>query len=308
MRRTPPPALASPAPLSHCKSDSNLSSPPSTASIAVPKISREHATSDPNITTRNRKKKDEISRAEILEMFSKLQKEQDEKFSALMNKVQGGINAHTEQNRDISCSIDFLGLKYEELITRINTLEQDKSEDRRYIKSLEARLERLDRSLHSSCIEVRNVPKKSGETKEDLLSLIKKVGNAVSAPFQSSEVRDIYRVNTKNENNQPIVAEFSTVILRDKIIGSVKSYNKKYATGKLSTEHLKLDGPPKPIFVSESLTIQAKKLFFMAREFAKGNEYKFCWASRGRIYLRRSDGATLIKVNNESDLENLLNK
>lgn len=82
----------------------------------MPTILREHATSEPNIAMRKRKRDDDISRADILEMFSVLQKKQeditviqkkqDEKFSALMNKIQGGINSHTEQNKEISCSID----------------------------------------------------------------------------------------------------------------------------------------------------------------------------------------------------------
>lgn len=281
-----------------------------TATIPVPSISRELTSSEPNITMRKRKGEgcDVISRAEILGMFSKLQKQQDEKFSALMNRVQGGINTHTEQNKEISSSIEFLGQKYDEMVTRINTLEQEKSADRKYIQDLEIRMEQMERSLRSSSIEVRNVPKKDGETKEDLLNIIKKVGNALSVPVQAAEVRDVYRINTKSEKSQPIVAELSTVVLKDKIVMSVKSYNKKYVTCKFSTSNLKLECPPKPIFVSESLTAQVKRLFFLAREFAKGNNFKYCWASRGKIYLRRSDGAPLVKINNGNDLENLKTK
>lgn len=194
------------------------------------------------------------------------------------------------------------------MMLKINSLEQENVADRKYIRSLEARIELMDRNLHSASIEVRNVPKKGGETKDDLLNLIKNVGNAVSVPVQSAEVRDVFRINTKNEKNQPIVAEFSTVLLRDKIVGAVKAYNKKYSTSKFSTSNLKLEGPLKPVFVSESLTMQAKKLFFQAREFAKGNSFKYCWASRGKIYLRRAEGVPLIRVNSESDLDNLNSK
>lgn len=309
IQRSPPssPALLAPLlpPLTHGKSDSCLVGVPKTAtdSIIVPILSRD-ATSDPNITVRKRRT-EEISRGEVLEMFSQLKKEQDDKFSALMNKVQDGIQTHTEQNKTILSSIDFLGQKYDEMVSRIDSLEREKSADRKYIQILEARMDQLDRSLRSSSIEVRNVPKKTGESKEDLLNLIGRVGSALSVPLHQAVVRDVYRINTKNETNQPIVAEFTSVILRDKIVGSVKAYNKKYTTTKFSTSNLKLEGPMKPIFISESLAPQTKKLFFMAREFAKGNGFKFCWASRGRVYLRRSDGAPLVKVNNESDLESV---
>lgn len=348
LRRTPPPAtpvqqhtLPAPAlpPLAHCRSDPNI---PTNESIAVPTISREHTTSDPNITLRKRKREEGMSREDVLKMFADLKRDQDEKileffnkaqpeshhrfehkkaendilamfaelkkdqnekFEILTNNVQKGIQALTEQNSAILGSVDFLGQKYDELMSRINILEEEKAVDRKYIKSLETRLEHMDRFIQSSTIEVRNVPKKNGETKEDLVNLVGAVGKALNLPIQPTEVRDVYRLNTKNEQNQPILAQLSTVVLRDKIVGSVKAYNKKYASSKFNTSNLKLEGPPKPIFVSEGLTPQTKRLFFLAREFSKNNGIKYCWTSRGRVYMRRTDGAALIKVNGEEDLE-----
>ncbi|KAL0840717.1 hypothetical protein ABMA28_015905 [Loxostege sticticalis] len=264
----------------------------------------EHSVSDPNM--RKRKRDEEVTRSEILEMFSLLKKEQDEKFTALMNKVERGINTNTEQYKDITCSIDFLGQKYDDLLKKINVLEEEKSADRKYINFLENRLDQMDRSLRSSCVEIRNVPKNTnGETKEDLRDIVNKVGQALNISFQSTEIRDVYRINTKKENNQPIVAELSSVFTRDKIIASVKNYNKNHQTSKFNTSNLKIAGPPKPVYVSENLTMATKKLFYQSREFAKANCFKYCWTSRGRIYLRRADGAPFIRVNNENDLSNI---
>lgn len=109
----------------------------------MPIISKEHAASDPNITVRKHKKEG-INRDEILEMFDVLKKEQDSKFTALMCKIQAGIDTHTKQNNDISKSIDFLGQKYDEMVSRIDTLERQKSEDRKYIQLLETRIDQMD--------------------------------------------------------------------------------------------------------------------------------------------------------------------
>jgi uncharacterized protein YoxC len=267
-------------------------------------LDSEHAVSDPNITMRKRKREDDISRSEILEMFSLLKKEQDEKFTALMNKIQSGINTNTEQYKDITCSIDFLGQKYDDLLKKINALEDEKSADRKYINFLEHRIEQMDRSVRCSSIEIRNVPKNTnGETKENLRNIIINVGQALNVPLQPTEIRDVYRINTKKESNQPIVAELSSIFTRDKIIASVKTYNKKYSTNKFSTSNLKVDGPAKPVYISENLTMATKKLFFQSREFAKANGFKYCWTSRGKIYLRKSDGASFIRVNHEKDLK-----
>lgn len=302
--------------LMHCKSDTNISTSSTRNMITVPVLTHDHASSEPNVAMRKRKRSDQTSKEEITDMlsviqleqdakFTALMKEQNEKFTALMRTVQAGISTHTEQNKEIVSSVDFLGQKYEEMVLRVHTIEQEKIADRKYIRSLEDRLEQLERNQHSSSIEVRNVPKKTGETKSDLLKIISSVGNALNISIQPSEVRDVYRINNKNDLNQPIVANLSTVILRDKIIGSVKDYNKKYVSNKFNTANLKLGGPTKPVFVSESLTVKAKKLFFLAREFAKQNNYKYCWPSHGKIYLRRTDGAPLTRINCDSDLESL---
>lgn len=275
---------------------------------AGPSIAKELASSDSCIGDRKRKRPNEFTKAEIIKMFSDMHKQQDDKMEALIAKVEGGIESHTEQNKNISDSIEILAQQCDEMANRIVLLEQEKASDRIYIQTLEAKLESMDRHLRCSSIEMRNVPKKAGETKEDLHSIVKKIGDVLNVPIQSSEVRDVYRINTKRETNQPIVAEFTTVAMRDRIIDCVKAYNKKYTTSKLSTQNLKLEGPSSPIFISESLTVQTKKLFYLAREFAKANNYRYCWASRGKIYLRRKDGASLIRVNNEENLANLKNK
>ncbi|CAG9787586.1 unnamed protein product [Diatraea saccharalis] len=311
VNRSPPRLLTSDSLLpqiTHCKSDSNL---PDCAGLQIPTnapaLCRE-ATSDPNLALRKRKRGDEVDKDEIIAMFAMLKKEQEERFSALMNKIETGIKAHTDQNSAILSSIEFLGQKYDELVTRIDTLEREKIEDSKQIKLLEARLEHFERFHRISSIEVRNVPKTSVETKTDLLNLVQKVGTALSVPLQAADIRDVYRINTRKDTNQPIVAELTSVILRDKIISNVKTHNKLNSQNKFSTSNIKLDGPQKPIFISENLAPQTKKLFFLARETAKEFGYKYCWTSRGKVYMRRTDGAPFVRVNNEGDLEKVKSK
>lgn len=261
---------------------------------------------DDNITLRKHKRGDDgFSKAEVIEMFSALKTEQEEKFTALMNKIQCGITTHTEQNKNIVSSIDLLAQKYEEALTRIKLLEQKSISDDKYIQYLVNRLEYTERNQLSSSLEIRNITKKDKETKEDLCSIVQKVGDALKIPIQAGDIRDIFRPNTKNVNNQPIVVHLNSVFLRDKVISSVKEYNRKNSTSKFSSSTLKLEGPSKPIFISESLTSTTKKLFFRAREFARGNNYKYCWCSKGNIFLRRIDGDPLIKIKHEKDLEDL---
>lgn len=59
---------------------------------------------------------------------------------------------------------------------------------------------------------------------------------------------------------------------------------------KLNTKSIGLPGDRKPIFVDESL----KRLSHQAREFAKRNNYKFCWISNSKILLRKNSETKVI--------------
>ncbi|KAG7298917.1 hypothetical protein JYU34_017375 [Plutella xylostella] len=50
---------------------------------------------------------------------------------------------------------------------------------------------------------------------------------------------------------------------------------------------------------------KTKRLFFLARDMAKTFEYKYCWTSNGRVYLRKSDEAPHVLVKDENILESL---
>lgn len=70
----------------------------------------------------------------------------------------------------------------------------------------------------------------------------------------------------------------------------------------MNTEHLKIEGPPKPFFVSEVLTSKNKKLFFDARNHVKNKKLHAAWTSFGKIYVKRHEGSDPVQVLDESAL------
>lgn len=100
--------------------------------------------------------------------------------------------------------------------------------------------------------------------------------------------------------------EFTTVLKKEEILSSVKRFNKgKKSDEKLNTTHLKIKGTKKPIYASELLTAKVKVLFYLSRDFAKTHDYSYCWTSNGVVYLRKRDGAPLLRVDQQSDLDKL---
>ncbi|KAF9412467.1 hypothetical protein HW555_009037 [Spodoptera exigua] len=140
------------------------------------------------------------------------------------------------------------------------------------------------------------------ETSGDLINSIQKLGKILNIDIETSGIRDIYRVNTKTDNNKPIIVEFVSKLTKENIITAVKKFNSENRNNKLNTTHLQIKGPQNPIYVAETLTASARKLFYLSREFAKEHNYSFCWVANGRIFLRKAEGQKSTRVDSESDL------
>lgn len=244
--------------------------------------------------------------AEMRILFANLSSKNEEKF----NSLQCSIDAFNSGLADMRKSFEFLTSKHEALIADYAVVVKEKAEDRRYIIALEDQIEILQRKSRNSTIELRNIPQiNNSETKHNLCELLANIGNATNFKVMENDIKDIYRVNTKKEVNRPIIVELASTMKKDTVLSSVKRFNKgKKKEDKLHSRHIKLEGPPKPIFVSECLTQRAKGLFYLARDFAKTHSYSYCWTTNGIIYLRQRDNSPHIRVNKEEDLKKLADK
>lgn len=227
--------------------------------------------------------------ADMKQMITDFQKEQNDKYQKLFAVVA-----------DFRSAVDFLMAKNESLQDQVNRLGSEKKESSQYIQSLESKLDSLERVARSTCLEIRNLPTSQTETKLTLVDTVLNVGKVLQVQIQPHEVKDIFRIRTKDPAQKTIIVDFTSVLVKERIISKFRKSNRE--NNNLTTEKLRIPGPSRPIFISENLPAKAKKLFYLAREFAKGNDFKFCWVSNGRIFLRKRDGGPLVWVNSESDL------
>lgn len=194
---------------------------------------------------------------------------------------------------------------YDDFLKKISKLETERKEDKMTISILEEKIEYLERKSRSTGIELRNVPKTQGENKESLCSMVNKVLQALNIELQPNDIKDTFRLNSKDSSN-PIVAEFTTVVLKDKVLKSVKEFNKnKPKNEKLNTKCIGLPEPAKPIYISETLTYKTQRLYYLARAAQKEYGFDFCWTSQGVVYMRKKENFPLIKILSEADIEAL---
>lgn len=312
LKRTPPP---SPAPHTGI-AQSEMNVPTTVAPdrpfcdsgivLRLPHSEQLHgSSSEPNLnemkaTNATRKRKHSLYDDEMLNSFMTEMKQMFKDFKDEQDKRNERLCAVFE---DLRTSVDFLAHKYDSLQSKIDKLESDRNADIQYVRNLEDKIETLERNNRSTCLEIRNIPTFPSESKSSLLETFIKTCGVLSVPVLPSEVKDIFRIKTKQQASKTVIVDLTSCILKEKIIAMYRKYNK--GSSKLTTETLHLSGPPSPIYISENLSSKMKKLFYLAREFAKTNNYKYCWVSHGKIFLRRRDNGTLIPVTDDTVLENV---
>ncbi|CAK1542481.1 unnamed protein product [Leptosia nina] len=256
-----------------------------------------HCTSEPTLarktSTSARKRKHADCDDDKLSLFMAELKDMIKEQNNRLDKVCSTVE-------DMRASFEFLAEKYEVMLNRINTLESDRLADAKYIKSLESKLESSERSARASCLEIRNIPKQPTENKVSLLDTFVKTAQVLKVHVERHEVKDIFRVKSKDLQSTTVIVDLTSCLLKEKIIKSFRSFNK--GSSKLSTEHINIKGDTRRIFVSENLTASMKRLFFLSRELAKSINFKFCWTSHGKIFMRKKENSPLLQIYSEADI------
>lgn len=261
--------------------------PPETLDDVTPEIS---ATMPP-----------ETSNSDIITMFTDIKLQQEQLNNAFISMI--------EQNNNIQSTINTMAVKHDQLLQKINFLEKENSEQKNRIVMLEGKIESLEKYSRNTSIEIRNVPKQPKEGKDALFALIQQLDSTLSAnnptvnPIGRLDVRDIHRIK-----NDTILVDFTTVPCMESVLRKYRSFNRTKREAKepqLNTEHLNITGPPRPVYIGESLTTKTKRLFFVAREHVKSKKLAAAWISSGRLLVKKDEDSTPIRISEESALHSL---
>ncbi|CAK1595165.1 unnamed protein product [Parnassius mnemosyne] len=279
IRRSPPNAPASPC----YTSEPNLTSCSNNENL--------------NITQRKRKREsDELGRMEkmmiemktMFEEFVSNQTQQNNKMDTLQTALEdirtqnakiSILNSEIRaQNEEIQKTVSFLSEKYDEAVLEINNLKAECNKNQQIIKTLENKVDILEKNLRASSLEIKNIPLQCPETRETLISTVQKLGSIINHSVLETDIRNIFRLKSKTESNKE---------------------------NRLNTTHLHEKGPKHFLYVSEFLTAMTKRLYYLAREFIKTSEYEQCWTANGKVYIRKKEGMPSRLIKSEDDLVQL---
>ncbi|KAG7303560.1 hypothetical protein JYU34_012089 [Plutella xylostella] len=234
-------------------------------------------------------------------------------FTAQQNeikKINPTLRQIQETNASIQSSIAFLTAQNEDFKKKIDQLELKAKEDRKQICILEDKIESMQKGNRKANFEIKNVPKKPNETKEDLIKMVTCLSTSVAANVTPADVMDIYRVRGKQEGvlTTPVVVEMSSTILKTDLLKKCKLFNTMNKS-KLRAKHLGfVTSEETAVFISEQLTPKSSRLYFLARDLIKSTEFKFCWTSYGNVYVRKTENSPIITITSEAQINQLLQK
>lgn len=252
----------------------------------------------------------EIFREEVMTMLTEIKANQEScmnsmsKLTSDVADLKKRIDKIQLSSNEVEKAVEFLSNQQDSLRGIVDVLDLGNKDNIAYMNSLERQIEDMQRTQKSSMVEIRNIPNDKSESKMDMTKIVEDTCRVLKVELIPNDIRDIYKLKNKNGIGT-IFTNFATSTTKNKVIAGVKTYNKLNANSKLSTADIGMAGKSVPIYVSESLTIKGKRLYYMARDVAKTSGYKYCWTNHGRVYLRKMDGSPHIEVKDEVQLDKL---
>lgn len=208
---------------------------------------------------------------------------------ALENKAIYSVIEELKSNVGTVCS------QYEELRNALSEKSQMidnlKTENRTLQLQLDAinsQINTMEQQSRACNVEIQCVPENRNE---NLLTVIKQLGNIISRPLDDSEIMNIHRVpkiNQASERPRAIVAKLVSPRVRDELLAAVKQFNRSHESEKLHSGHLGYADEKHPVYVTEHLSPANKKLHAAVRAAAKEKQYQFVWVRNGKIFVRKN--------------------
>ena len=153
-------------------------------------------------------------------------------------------------------------------------------------------VDRMEQEKFYQNLLISGIPKTPNE---NLTAIITTLSSKMNIDVSATDVATAYR--TKSDN---IYIKFMSQLIRDKIYNNRKNLQRSSITSK----SLVFQAENK-FYINEVLDDKQKELFYQARCKRKSANYRFIWTFHGTVYMKKSKDSSLIKISQQSDLENL---
>lgn len=204
-------------------------------------------------------------------------------------------------------SLEFYGNKIDDFQSKLNsfgdalkTIDKLSAEVRALKdenKLLKTELDSLQQYTRVNDVIISGVPEKNGE---NIVSVVQTIGEKLNFPTNESHIDACHRIKTNNvEKSIKIILKLTTRQFKNDLLAAARSRRG------LKAEDFGYSGNKTGIYLNDHLTSTNNKIFYMARQFCKENNYKYCWTKDCKIFVRQNDSSRIYRVTSEAGISSL---
>ncbi|CAK1551293.1 unnamed protein product [Leptosia nina] len=117
-------------------------------------------------------------------------------------ELSSKLSTVNETSQSIENSIEFVSTKIEGMQGKIDNFQKNIIALSAQLVDLEEKHEALDRAIHKTTIEIRNVPKQSQPpSKAELFAYLTQLASSLQIDFSTSDIRDVARFTNRKDNS-----------------------------------------------------------------------------------------------------------
>ncbi|XP_044166734.1 uncharacterized protein LOC122950793 [Acropora millepora] len=137
---------------------------------------------------------------------------------------------------------------------------------------------------------------------QELSNQVERMGAEVSL----QDIDIAHRVLTRRESDgpKPVICKFVRRLAK----GKVMEVRKQAAEVNPTSIGLSADTEHRRVRLFDHLTPKKQKLLFEAKKLKERDHYRFCWAKKSVIYLKKDEGSRAIKITDVDCLRRLAGK
>lgn len=215
--------------------------------------------------------------AELQNEIDRINNEAKENITKLSNDISEKFN----RLNDKECTVNEIS---EHQVTNYNDI------TKLFIKTDQSEKLERNRAIIVSGLEF--------ESNENLVEIVKLVGNAINVKVDEADIDEIFRIKGRDEVPR-ILVKFTRVLKRQEIIKGIKQKKSIYKKDIGIKDH-----GDTQIFINEYLNTQNHAFWIGAKKLRSRNIVKYAWIKDGEVYIREKDEGKAIHVNNFSLLNN----
>ncbi|KAH9374819.1 hypothetical protein HPB48_020620 [Haemaphysalis longicornis] len=211
-----------------------------------------------------------------------------------------GLSKHVQELQE---SVEFTSKQYDTILDQVKANQQQMSKGEEEIDALKKtvfeqamQIQRLQEDQNESeqysrraNLEIHGLP---FEKDEDLKDELSKLAVALKLPnFSLSDVLAIHRLPCKRDTVPVVLVRFASLSVKE-----------SWSAARGSLRQLHQSGALPKLFFNDNLTKFNRDLFWHARTAAKDKGYLFAWVKTGKIYVKKTEDAPLLRISKLSDI------